>query len=234
VKGVRALPASLTAEEIHSFYTYLMAPASSNAEDREQENWLRNVMMDKLADAPVLPAGLAGVLVAIYQDHTQDVVMRDYAIQHMTAVYARTSAEDKAALQQTLWQAVEEIDSSIGGTALLVLRDLAQDHNEIDPTRLGEAALKLAQDARCSELSRITAIQVCGRMSLFQAAPLALELARDAESIPMRVSAIAALGDLGNQEARAFLQQVTAGTENRLKLATESALKRLTKRLGAQ
>jgi hypothetical protein len=78
VKAVRALPAELTAQEIHSFYTYLLSPAPASAEYRQAENWLRNEMMDKLAEAPTLPAGLARVLVAIYQDPAQDIVMRDW------------------------------------------------------------------------------------------------------------------------------------------------------------
>ncbi len=232
VKAVRALPADLTAQEIHAFYTYLLAPASSGAENRENENWLRNEMMDKLAEAPTLPAGLAGVLVAIYQDPAQDIVMRDYAVQHMMPVYAQASAEEKAALQQALWSAVAETDSSIAGTALLALRDLAQDHREIESNKLGEAALKLAGDDRCGELSRITALQVCGRMGINQAAPIMLQLAQGDGSVPLQIAAIAALGDVGKEEARNYLRQLAGQPEPRLRPALETALKKLNRRLG--
>lgn len=233
VNAVRTLPADLTAQEIHAFYAYLLAPASSGAESRQQGNWLRNEMLDKLVELPALPAGLARVLVSIYQDPTQDIVMRDYAVQHMTPVYARASAEEKANLQQALWQAVEETDSSIAGTALLALRDLAQDHREFEQVKLGEVALKLAGDDRCGELSRITALQVCGRMGIDQATPLLLQVAQKPGSVPLQIAAIAALGDVGNEEARNYLRQLAAKAESRLMPAIEQALKKMNQRLGS-
>jgi hypothetical protein len=232
VKIVLALPANLTAQEIDAFYAYLLAPARSSAENRPNENWLRNGMMDKLAEAPELPAGLVRVLVAIYQDPAQDIVMRDYAVQHMSPVYARASAEEKNILQQTLWQAAEETDSSIAGTALLAVRDLAQDHREFESEKLGEVALKLAGDERSGELSRITALQICGRLGINQAAPLMLQLAQKAGNVALQISAIAALGDVGNDEARNYLRQLAAQPEPRLRPALETALKKLNGRLG--
>ena len=232
VKAVRALPANLAPQEIHALHAYLLTPASSSAEDREQENWLRNELLDKLADAAELPAELAGVLVAIYQDPAQDIVMRDYAVQHVTPVYARTSAEEKATLQQILWSAVAETDSSLAGTALLALRDLATDHREIQANKLGEAALKLAGDTHCGELSRITAFQLCARLGLTQAAPLLLQQAQMTESVPLQLAAIAALGDVGNAEARTYLRQLAVQPEPRLRPALDTALKKLNQRLG--
>ncbi len=232
VKTVRALSANLTAQEVHAFYEYLLAPAASGGENRPNENWLRNGIMDKLAEQRALPAGLVQALVAIYQDPAQDIVMRDYAVQHMTPVYARASAEEKTTLQQTLWQAAEETDSSIAGTALLALRDLAQDHREFEPDKLGEVALRLAGDERSGELSRITALQICGRLGLNQAAPLLLQLAQQGGSVPLQISAIAALGDVGNDEARNYLRQLAAQPEPRLRPALETALKKLNGRLG--
>ena len=232
IKSIHALPAGLSAQEIHAFYAYLLAPATSRTEDRENENWLRNEMMDKLAEAPGLPVGLASVLVSIYRDPGQDIVMRDYAVQHMMPVYARASAEEKTILQQTLWQAAEETGGSIAGTALLALRELAQDHPEFELNKLGEAALKLAGDDRSGELSRITALQICGRLGLKEAAPLMLQLARTDASIPLQISTIAVLGDLGSEEARNYLRQLAVKPDPRLVPALETALKKLNGRLG--
>lgn len=232
IMSIHALPAELTVQEIRALYAYLLAPATSGTENRQNENWLRNDLMDKLAEAPVLPVGLANMLVTIYRDPAQDIVMRDYAVQHMAPVYARASAEEKATLQQTLWAAVAETDSSIAGTALLALRELAQDHREIEANKLGEVALKLAGDDRCGELSRITALQVCGRLGLNQAAPLLLQLAQKAESVPLQLAAIAALGDVGNEAARTYLRQLAVQPEPRLRPALETALKKLNGRLG--
>ena len=134
-------------------------------ERRQEENWLRNDLLDKLTAQAALPKDLVQLLVAIYQDPAQDMVMRDYAVQHMRPAYSHAGTEEQRdILQQALWNAVTETDSSIAGTALLALQDLARDYKEIQPDMLGEAALNLAGDERCGELSRITAVQVCGRL----------------------------------------------------------------------
>lgn len=232
IKRVRTLPANLAAPEVGALQGYLLASAHSGAVSRPNENWLRNEIMDKLAGQSTLPAGFPRVLPTIYQDPAQDIVMRDYAVQHITPVYPRASAEEKITLQQTLWSAVAETDSSIAGTALLALYDLAQDHREFDPGQLGEAALKLAGDDRCGDLSRITALQICGRMGIDQAAPLVLQLAQNAGSVPLRISAIAALGEVGDEAARNYLRQLASQSEPRLRPALETALKKMNDRLG--
>lgn len=232
VKILRARNANLTGDEIKALYSYLLTPAHSYDESRSDENWLRNVMLDRLTQQPELPTGLPAVLMSIYQEPQQDVVMRDYAIQHINPAYDRAGMDDKAALNQALWQAAGETDSSIAGTALLALNDLAQSNPEFDRNQIAQTALKLAGDDNCGELARITAVQLCGQMGVQQASALIQQLARQAGSIPLRISAIAALGNLGDQGVEPFLQEIAAGSEDRLKPAAETALKQLKKRLG--
>jgi len=232
VKALQAGTGKLTGDDIKAIYSYLLAPTYTDADSRVGENWLRNVMLDELVEQPSLPADLAAELVSIYQNQEQDVVMRDYAIQHMDPAYDQASAEEKAALSRALWQATGETDSSIAGTALLALNNLAQNDTEFDRNRIAQTALKLAGDEKCGGLARITAVQLCGQMGVTQAAPLALQLAQNAGSIPLRISAIAALGDLGGRDTETFLQEIAAGSEDRLKPAAETALKKLGKRLG--
>ena len=234
IAAVHAIKKDFNNEELQAFYSYLLAPAhnQNNQDDREQENWLRNEMMDKLVTQQKPPSDLSDTLIAIYQDKEQDAVMRDYAIQHMNPAYAQAGTEEKAALRQALWQAADETDSSIAGTALLALNDLAQNNAEFEKDKIARTALKLAGNEQCGELARITAVQICGQTDATKAAPLILQLAQNAGSIPLRITAIAALGDLGDRSAEGFLQQIATGNEDRLKPAAESALKRLNKRLG--
>jgi HEAT repeat protein len=188
--------------------------------------------MDKLTSQAALPKDLVQVLVAIFQDPAQDVVMRDYAVQHMRPTYVQAGPEQRDILQQALWYALTETDSSIAGTALLALQDLARDYKEIAPDRLGEAALNLAGDERCGELSRITAVQVCGRLGLQQAGPLLLQLAQNAASVPLQIASIAALGDVGDETARSYLQQRAGQADPRLQPALQTALNKINKRQG--
>jgi len=231
VNAVHAIGPDLTTEENDAFYRYLQTPAKDSP-DAEGENWLRNEMLDKLVQQAVVTNALSQLFVALYRDTAQDDVLRDYAVQHMAPVYVRVDANEQAGLQAALWQAVGETDTSIAGTALLALCELAQTNPEFDKSRIAEAALKLAGDEQSGELARITAVQMCGRMGVTSAAPVVLQLAQNSGSVPLRIAAIAALGDVGDGETQPFLLQLAGGSDERLKPAAESALKRLQKRLG--
>jgi HEAT repeat protein len=232
VAQTRALHSNLTLPEVQALYRYLLVSSSAAAQDREQENWLRNELMDKLTSQAMPPPELVQVLVAIYQDPAQDIVMRDYAVQHMRPAYVQAGPEQRDLLQQALWNAATETDSSVAGTALLALQSLGHEYKEIDADRLGAVSLNLAGEGRCGELSRITAVQVCGRLGLKQAAPLLTQLAQDADSIPLRIASIAALGDVGDEAARTWLQQLAGQADPRLRPALQTALNKLNRRQG--
>src|SRR5258708_39423523 len=83
--------------------------------------------MDKLTslDAP----GLNQTLAQVFQDDSQNTVLRDYALQHLIEKsqldISRGGSLTSAQLQElrnALWQAVRETDTSIGGTPLPGLR----------------------------------------------------------------------------------------------------------------
>ncbi|HTI98993.1 MAG TPA: HEAT repeat domain-containing protein [Dongiaceae bacterium] len=206
----------------------MLTPETAVPPYADGEHWLRNELLDKLVSQPVLPADLAQLLVAIHQDTNQSPVMRDYAIQHVTPVYGQENGTEQAMLQATLWQTTQESDSGIAGTALLALQQLAQTDAGLERDRIGETALKLAGDDHASELARITAIQVCGRLTVTQAGPEALALAQDAsQSTPLRLAAIATLGELGGAQVKPVLEQIAAGSEPRLKPAALVALQHL-------
>jgi hypothetical protein len=229
VAAIRALKTELTAAEVNAFSDYLRTPTRQSEQDPESENWLRNEMMDKLVEQPTAPPGLSDLLVEVYNDPAQDVVMRDYAVQHMAPAYKRVADQDKTNLRDALWQAAGETDTSIAGTAILAMLDITQTEPTMDQGRLADTAFKLAADDRCGELARITAVQVCGRMGVERALPIIQQLAQTAPSIPLRISATAALGDIGGTEAVQLLQQLAQSPEPRQALAAQSALLRLSR-----
>ena len=232
VKALHAINRNLTIEEVEALYRYLRPPTPQSGQDPVGENWLRNEMMDKLVQQDALPPGLSDLLVAIYHDPAQDVVMRDYAVQHMAPPYERVSDQEKTNLRDALWQATGETDTSIACTALLALLDVvgpmpsSGDDATANRSRLADTAFKLAADDHCGELARITAVQVCGRMQIEQALPVIEQLAQTAPSIPLRIAATAALGDIGGTEAMQLLQRLAQSPEPRQALAAQSALSR--------
>ena len=243
VKALQAINRDLMVEEAQALYLYLLTPRNES-QNRAGENWLRNDIMDKLAQQTALPLGYPDVLVAVYQDHQQDPVMRDYALQYIPSVYERANTEEKTNLCTALWQALGETDSSIAGTSLLALLGISGGSgtdvsfaNTVDNgvgasstsgrAQLAQAAFKLANDDHCGELSRITAVQVCGRMKVEQALSVIEQLAQNAQTMPLRIAATAALGDLGNPAATDILKSLAVNSDPRQVPAAQSALNRL-------
>jgi hypothetical protein len=235
LRAIHALGRRLTASDLDSAYEYLLTPNPSITTDRRSEQWLRNELMNKLvAGQESLPAGLTDMLVNIYQDTRQGVVMRDYAIQQLPLVHAQVSEGERKSIADTLWRATGETDSSIAGTALLGLTKLYNESSlsmgalspSVSRARLSQSALAIAENPRCGELARLTAVSICGRMHSMDALPVITQLAQTTDSVPLRIAAIAALGDIGTSDARAVLEQVAHESNTRLQPAVESALAR--------
>ncbi len=241
--ALRAIKRDLMPEETDALMHYLLSPAG-DARNRKGEEWLRNDIMDKLANQTALPAGFPDVLLGVFQNHGQDPVLRDYAVQYMPFVFNRANADEKTTLTNALWQAVGETNTSIAGTALLALLQLAGGPGSAtaspsatlrssgsDPVisrgQLAQTAFKLAADDHCGELARITAVQVCGRLHMEEALPVIEQLAQSGPTMPLRIAATAALGDLGDPAMTNVLHDLAVNSDPRQILAATSALHRL-------
>ena len=246
--AVHALGTKLGGAEIAALSKYLLTPSRADAPDRQSENWLRNDIMDKLVKQEPIHAGLADLLVGIYNDRSQDVALRDYAVQHLPTAYEKMSNVEQLAVRQTLWQATKETDNGIAGTALLALREIVNPVTPsgdvirenggtsfnsnpamIDPaarTQLMQTALRLAADDLCGGPARITAVAICGQMGLHESLPVVTQLAQTAPDISLRIAAIAALGEVGDASSAAVLIQLSKSGNRRLQPAIVTAMRR--------
>ena len=66
----------------------------------------KNAIMDAWGSQKETSGDLAGVLVAISTDANQDVVVRDYALQHMVSIYS-SAVSDRVRMQDALYQALD-------------------------------------------------------------------------------------------------------------------------------
>lgn len=196
---------------------------------------IKNEVLHILRGQPNLPAPWDQMLASLFQDRGQAGVVRDYALQHLFTWYeempggAKNLGGEKALGRMTgiFWQALKESDSEIAGTALLGLCYLTEQKLFSDRERLSMDALAIVQNDRASVQSRLTALQVCARLGLKEAVPIALELAQGAKSLPIRCSAIAALGSLGGETELATLKSMIKGSNADLELAIARAIDQL-------
>ena len=227
--AISKLSKTLSLEQREILYDFLLS--KEKPENLSAENFyeIKNDLLNQLREQASPPPELTGVLTAMYQDKDQDPVIRDYAIQHLSCWYSVVG--DKKAISQNLWQAAGERGESLSGTALLGLQKLSASSPEIDSKQVAAAALSLAQDTKVNPLTRITAVQVCGQMGLKQVSSLARNLADTSDSLPLRLSALATLGDLGGNENLRYLEKRLTSASNLELTAVSSAIQRARKRM---
>jgi hypothetical protein len=227
IRAVRSLTRRLPLEEQEALLACLRDPTLPPGSTAVAERVVRNDLMNVLAAQGELSSGFFATLREIYANPRQDIVLRDYAIQHLVSSASRQTninSQEAELNRQTLWDAVGERGSSIAGTALLALQRMASHDPTIDPNQLAAQARAVVEDPAASELARVSAIQVCAAQNLTAALPTLRNLAaQEHGSVPVRISAVGALGQLGSDGELAFLQSIQPTAARHLQPAIRSA-----------
>ncbi len=227
IEGVKKLGNNLSEEEISYLYAFLDIKGNAAGLSSDELDALKNDIAAKLIDQKQVPPDLAYNLTAMYNNRHHNTVWRDYCIQHLGTLYPRLrNQKEKTDLIKTLWQATEETDLSIGGTALISLKRNINAPG-VSAKMITEKALALAQSPKCGEATKITAIQICANLGEKQIRETARKIAVSRESVPLRMSAIAAIGTIGVESDRPLLEKYAKSSDIRLRTAAQSALKRL-------
>jgi hypothetical protein len=240
LEAVRSLNADLTSAEVEALYQFL---SQKEKHDRTQAGHvLKNGLLNALcAIDPPLP-GLTELMIQIYRDRDQNIVIRDYALQHLISHYkclgnpsvrkassltVESIRTEQETMRPVLWEALAEVDSSIAGTALLGLHRLGINHLEFDRAKVAAIAVKLAHEQNASELTRVAALQVCGLMELADARPLLLQILQGEQNAALKLAAIGSLGMIGGVAEQPVLERILASKDERFRPAAELALKRI-------
>ena len=219
---------TLGADEIDALWTFLAKTPEETGIPLANLNHLRNDTLTVLVlHRPVLP-DLVPRLCAMYRDKTQDRTWRDYCIQFLGQACPAASEADRALALATIHEAAAIHTLPTAGTALIALSNNLSAPG-IDPDRLAQLAVALAADPDASPGARMTAFAVCARLRVPEALPHARSAAAGttAESVTVRMAAIAAIGTLGDHTDRELLGRLGKNVETRLRRAAHTALDRL-------
>jgi len=239
--GLREITGPLRADELEALLRVLREgmPVADWPESRQRafENALMNLLHRQDAHYDLIRA----VLVEIVHAEEQPAVKRDYALQHLASIEqmmrerrVRSGQFDAVPTHRaTHWEVVEQGPTALAATAMLHLLDAersAGGWGEGERERLAEIALALARDEQTDPESLATVLQVCARLGVGEVSDRALAIAvSDTSPFPLRIAAVATLGDLpATEEVRAVLETMATGREQRLRLPATSALHRLT------
>ncbi|MFZ4396838.1 MAG: hypothetical protein ACOYOU_14580 [Kiritimatiellia bacterium] len=241
VKALRELTRDLPENDKLALLRFLDAKSGAQKDMRPLEfNGLKNDVLDVLLRQNQVPSGIAKQLVSMYRDAAHDDVWRDYCVQYMSACYEATKPTGVASnapdmtrkeIETAYWDAAKETDKTIAGTSLLALEQLSRTYPEFDRAKVSNAALEAVANDRCAEAPRITALRICALTGAKDVLPSARILAQTGETIPLRMAAVATVGDLGSQADVELLKSMAADSEKRISNIASSAVTRLTLRL---
>jgi len=226
-KAAQALGAELADDEVNTLYLLLGRKVGEDELPENQLNGLKDIVVSLLDKQTVLPPRHADTLMTMYKDRSYDPVWRDYCIQHLGAVC--TSITDDKKLQEVkevCWNATEETDGGIAGTALIALFKNMKTL-EIDNKNLTARSLEVLTDSKGGEASKITALQICAQLGEKGALPIARQLVGAEVSIPLKLSAIAAIGALGDTTDLQTLKPYQTGRDSKMRPAVNAAIKRI-------
>ena len=187
--GVPEMAGERLAEKIPAWM-----PSSSRAQMASDKNQL----MDELLNRPEIPADYGLQMVALFRDREQDVVTRDFAVQHIglyaealnrRGVYRADSVEVRT-LRAALDEAAAETKTIVAAAAFRALADMAPFDPHIDGRRLDGRFAACAADSSAAPAARVMAVQLCGEQKVASARPTLVALAADASApAPLRLSA---------------------------------------------
>ena len=163
----------------------------------------KNQVMDELLNQPDIPSDYGETMVSLYRDRGQDVLTRDFAVQHI-GLYAQAlnrrgaydpESADSRSLRAALFDAAAETRTIVAAAAFRALADMAAFDPHIDSRRLDVRLATCAGDASAAPAARVMAVHLCGERRV-QSARRALEaiLADNGAPEILRRSARHALG----------------------------------------
>ena len=158
----------------------------------------KNQVMDELLNQDQIPADYGVKMVELFRDKRQDVLTRDFAVQHI-GLYAqalqRRGAYDPASaearmLRATLDEASADTKSIIAAAAFRALADLSEFDPHVDARRLDARIAACLGDASAAPAARVMAAHLCGERRVAAARATLSALADDpATPTPLRLAA---------------------------------------------
>ena len=234
--AIHALNNRLPAADVACLMAYLADPATA----KPGNLWdlgLKNDTLAVLLRQERLPEGMGSMLVNIVSNRTQDLTWRDYALQVVPAYAGRTPGRadsENQALRTVLDAALSAHGTVLPGTALIAMSRLSGADGLYDTNAVAKQAHQILDQSAPGDPARITAIQILAQTDVSAARDVARSIAKD-EGRPVleRMSAIAALGCVGQAEDAAWMSELNQrpGVDKRLKAATESNVKKLSRDL---
>lgn len=227
-KALQTLSRDLDSESIQVMYDFMdakMDPALSRVELLA----LKDAVCTKLDTQKKYPSNLPDRLMQMYTDQEHHEDWRNYCIQHLNIGFKNATEEQRAAICEIFWKATEEHHKAISGTALIALNDNGGDVN-ISKNDIAAKSLEIINNKSSCGAAKTSALQICAQLAEKNCLPAARELIAESYEISLRLSAVAVLGILGNEDDLNLLQNYTSDHNRLVKNSVNVALRKINQR----
>lgn len=222
---VNSLPRNLSEDDRKALYYYL-----KYEKNNINTHVMKNDMLNILRDQKTPPDELTDVMLDLFYDKSQDIVIRSYALQHMRPWYLDERMQDPA-IRQAFYDGLEEKENEIAGVALLALNYMAEQDTDFDKNIISQKAAEMAADENTYILTRISAVSISGRMKNPEALETIRNLTSTTQPMALKLSAIASLGELGDHKDIYTLQKISSSGKRPFSTAAKAALKKIKNKL---
>ena len=224
--AIHRLGKKLTRREVDSIYDFLEHGTAENVLKPLEINSLKNDMVIVLMKQSSPPFDLGFKLVEMYNNKKNDPIWRDYCVQFMGRWYKKASEEEQKQMRKAINSALAEHKNGIAGAALIALRsNIGQ--TDIKPREVRLASYEVLTAKDTPDYVKQTALQICAMGNESKVLPIAREILKTSKHVPLKMSAIAAIGMLGDGDDYDNLDKLSKSTDIRLRIAAKSALKKL-------
>ena len=209
LKAVNKLPLNLSSEARKELYNYLQ----NGPNDGRVNPAIKNDIMNILRNQDILPLEFTDVLLDLFYDESQKMVVRIYALQHLRPWFNKQGVNDPR-IKKAFFDSLKTPDNDLAGVGLLALNFLTENRDDFDDKKVKQAALLMAINKDTLSLNRSSAIQIASKNPSAEIKePLIVNcrnLAVDnTQSSTVRLSAIAALGNLKDENSIEILTELS-------------------------
>lgn len=229
IEAVSQLGDDLNGNDLSALYPFLTSLPGPMENNLGGLRVIKNDLLNALEEQSIAPSGLTRLMVEMYRNPAQDLIVRDYALQHL-ATWAEQGAKDEPGARDEIRRELTDATSesnSLAGTALLGLHRLGQPESPSQAKALDDIALRLANSTKTDLTTRMAAIQVCAERKIVRALPAIKALAEGQTPLCLRLSAIAALGELGGIDELRLVRRLQSDLNCSIRLAATIAQKHL-------
>lgn len=228
-KAIQRLSQNLTSDDHQMIYSFLHQKKTRHGLKPLEFNSLKNDLVIVLMRQNKRPENLAVELIAMYHDLEQDEIWRDYCVQFMGRFYPMATLQEKKLLSKTMEEALLNREGGIAGTAMIALNSNLEEIG-IRKDVLKEHAFRISNDRKYPDYLRLTAIQISSELGDTRLLEVIKLEILNSKNVQLKMSAIAALGKLGEHKDKRLLTSYALSSDIRLRTSALNAIAQLDKK----